>query len=621
MKTVSSGFKTAIKTNGRQISAKLTIGSYTLTTDQINGIILNTNGQNYKSCMKSVEIDLNIKIPVGSIVKVEFGVKVNNSYEYLNYGDFIIKSNDKNEGTRSYTMMGYDYMMLSMQDYSLDLTYTGSTTIDDLLQAICNKLGYTLLTTDYANKTSIISSDVFSGKGYKYRDVLDDIAEVVGGMLVLDGTDLTIKYPTETDEVIDNAYLKDTNVNINEKYGKLNKVTFNRGDDVDPISLTDESTAYNGITELKFTDNFILNSDDRDNFLQDLFDKVKGTEYYLCDVDSTGICFLETGDLFTIAIGNDALYPSSTLYPSKTLYPRKRRYKVLLLNDEIKISQGLEENINTEKVEEKVEEYSNVSTVDKKIKTTTIRADQISLIGKTIDLTGDSITIESDNFNVDSEGNVTMNDAIVYGDVYFPNSTTKVIGDTGLLTTSQYQSSNIGWYSGIDKKEGFWLLGYNDEATIEEVYANYLELRVFIPDNFVITSAKVTFQHYPVWWYVNEVWGYCRNINIYTVSNESELYIGSAYASDILLWNTPVRSIITDAMGSGGYTPSDPTTNSQLEEYVSADISSSLATGDNLLHIKTSDATPSWSEDNDNIASKTGYAQAIINIIGYYKYE
>ena len=76
-----------------------------------------------------------------------------------------------------------------------------------------------------------------------------------------------------------------------------------------------------------------MNRNDRSDYLPDIFSKLGGLEYYLNDFSSTGICYYDLCDRYTINIGEEY-------------------YSCVMLNDEINITQGLEENIYTEMPEQ-----------------------------------------------------------------------------------------------------------------------------------------------------------------------------------------------------------------------------------------------------------------------------
>ena len=235
---------------------------------------------------------------------------------------------------------------------------------------------------------------------------------------------------------------KDTNVTFSKMYGPINSIVFSRGDDTDFVEIKDdESIAQNGVTQLKIKDNPFLEGNDRSDYFEEMFEVLNGLTYTLNDLSSTGVTYLDYFDKFDVEI-DDNTYPC------------------LLLNDEIIIEQGLQENIFTgetegaeheyvtSRIDDRGQKWANIQVkkdvgeivlevgkvndditqintdLDGKVgdneiiskinlspEQITINSNKLSLNGKTIALTSDNINISSNNFSVDTNGNMTCNNA------------------------------------------------------------------------------------------------------------------------------------------------------------------------------------------------------------------
>lgn len=207
---------------------------------------------------------------------------------------------------------------------------------------------------------------------------------------------------------IDETYLKDTNVSFGEKY-MINSVVLSRSEDNDNIYRRDEeSVAENGVHEFKIKDNLIMLYDDREDYIDEIFEQLNGLEYYINDFNSTGITYLDWLDFYNVTVGD-------------------KTYKCLMLNDEIKIQQGLEETVYTEEPEETVTPYKTSSKTDKevsfivdkqngRIKAKVSQDDIIASLNVAIEdgqgvveLKGNSVIIDSDNLTADRYGNIECN--------------------------------------------------------------------------------------------------------------------------------------------------------------------------------------------------------------------
>ena len=278
-------------------------------------------------------------------------------YDYVNFGNYVVYKVEKQEDTYSYKITCYDKMLYSMIPYeAMNITYP--ITIRNYLGAICTKLGLTFKNASdtFANYDKEILSELYldsdgNSLDYTFRDVLDEIAGATGSTICINEDDdkLEVRYITDTNDTIDEEYLKDINVKFGEKYGPVNSIVLSRSAESDNIYLRDEeSVLENGLCEIKIKDNQILNGNNRDEFLQDLLDALDGLEYYINDYSSTGITYYDLCDRYNVSIGNET-------------------YSCVMFNDEVDIAQGLEEQIFTEMPEESETDYSKSDKTDRKI--------------------------------------------------------------------------------------------------------------------------------------------------------------------------------------------------------------------------------------------------------------
>ena len=199
MKTHTSNFKDEIKKFGREIDSKITYGTTELGKEQLNSVTPHYESSLLKSVMKQLDVDSNVEIPLETVINYQFGVKVGNSYEYLNYGNYVVYKTEKQEDTKSWKITCYDKMLYAMKDYeSLGITYP--ITVKNYLSAICTKLGLTLASDDFVNANKEITSELYldsegNSLGYTYRDVLDEIAQVTASCICInDNDELEVRY-------------------------------------------------------------------------------------------------------------------------------------------------------------------------------------------------------------------------------------------------------------------------------------------------------------------------------------------------------------------------------------------------------------------------------------------
>lgn len=277
MKTHTSQFKEDIKTVGKQLDSKITFKvngvTQTLTSEDLNGVTPTFQGAILKSVMKELDIDSNVNIPIGTEVNYQFGVKLENDFEYLDYGNYIVYSSEKQEDTSSYKIICYDKMLYSMkQNEDLGITYPIS--IRNYINALCTKIGleFKNKNDEFANFDRVLDKELYVGLDYTYRDILDELAQVTASTICLDNEDkVEIRYIndlTELNEVVG------TNININDSIDyKLNSLTL-YGKSTQATTQGKQLFNYEDTTMV--TDGITV---DEDGWITATFDNTNGTGY------------------------------------------------------------------------------------------------------------------------------------------------------------------------------------------------------------------------------------------------------------------------------------------------------------------------------------------------------
>ena len=145
---------------------------------------------------------------------------------------------------------------------------------------------------------------------------------------------------------------------MEKSIGPINSIVLARAGESDKIYKKDQNSIdQNGLCELMISENQFMNFNDRSDYLQELADKLFGVEYYLNDFTSTGIMYYDLLDKYNIKIDDNI-------------------YSCLMLNDEQDITQGLEENIHTDRPEKSETDYTKADKTDRKINQTYLIVDK-----------------------------------------------------------------------------------------------------------------------------------------------------------------------------------------------------------------------------------------------------
>ena len=101
MKVHTNRFKEEIGSFGRQLDSiityKLNGVTQTITSENLNGVTPTFQGSILKSVMKQLDVDSNINIPIGTSINYKFGVLVDGKFEYLDFGNYVVFSSEKQE--------------------------------------------------------------------------------------------------------------------------------------------------------------------------------------------------------------------------------------------------------------------------------------------------------------------------------------------------------------------------------------------------------------------------------------------------------------------------------------------------------------------------------------------
>ena len=421
------GFKEAINEYGKQITASFTYCGAIYRDEQIISMNPHYEGSLLKTVMKCLDIELDCELieetsamagiaiagkavagvsevtEKNTIISPKFGVKADGDadYSYIEYGTYLIKESKKDEEKQTISLECYDLMLKSMIPYDLTLDYTqneGSSniTVKDFLDAICDRLGWKKGYTTFHNCDVLIDEEKYDLSD-TFRDALDDVAEVAGGMIGFVNDALTVIYPTSSGEIIDEESLK--TLTIGKKYGPINSVVLSRTPQEDNIYKQDtDSINANGLTEIRIENNQIIDTH-REDFMDGICEALFGLSFELYELESFGIGYLSFGDFFAIKTADGV------------------EHKALMLCDDLQITQGVKEESKLEEPEITNTDYSAASETDKTLRKTILRVDKQSneitaLVSKTETIANDvtglddrvtklaEITMDSDSVDI-----------------------------------------------------------------------------------------------------------------------------------------------------------------------------------------------------------------------------
>ena len=360
-----------------------------ITPEDINEIRYYFDGALYRSVMRCLEVkfkgDWTAKAKKGLLLdslKIKATHPEGDSVT-IGYGGFYIAEAPEYDAAQNLTsVIAYDELYQSMRPYTASLWQSGIT-VKNYLIAILNKLDINYDANSLslmANADKKITSEKFldiendsTEAAYTYRDILDEIAKASGVTFVFknslggDPFKLYAIKPTESGYVIDESNLR--SVTIGAKYGPVMGVVLSREPQEDnvfyPSNLTDSQTAVK-ISNVEIMEDS-GNDAYRETFIQGIYNNVKNTEYYLYELDSFGIGFLNFGDIFTLKVCER----------KNGEIGDEKEYKTIFMRTDMTVSQGVKEKSKLEAPQATSTDYSAAeSASDKLLKKAMIKVDK-----------------------------------------------------------------------------------------------------------------------------------------------------------------------------------------------------------------------------------------------------
>nr|DAZ53745.1 MAG TPA: carbohydrate binding domain protein [Caudoviricetes sp.] len=360
-----------------------------ITQEDINEIRYYFDGALYRSVMRCLEVklkgDWTAKAKKGLLLdsfKIEATHPEGDSVT-IGYGGFYIAEAPEYDAAQNLTsVIAYDELYQSMRPYTASLWQSGIT-VKNYLIAILNKLGINYDANSFnlmANADKVITSEKYldiendsTEAAYTYRDILDEIAKASGVTFAFknslggDPFKLYAIKPTESGYVIDESNLR--SVTIGAKYGPVKGVVLSREPQEDnvyyPSNLSDSQTAVK-ISNVELIEDS-SNDEYRKQFAKGIYDNVAGTEYYLYELDSFGIGFLNFGDIFTLKVCER----------TGGMIGDEKEYKTIFMRTDMTVSQGVKEKSKLEAPQATSTDYSAAeSASDKLLKKAMIKVDK-----------------------------------------------------------------------------------------------------------------------------------------------------------------------------------------------------------------------------------------------------
>lgn len=356
MINISNNFKNAMKQPVKELDAYINVETESIkSADDLISFKVSCDTGMCKTAMKKLEAKiLGEHNLVGKWVNAGFGVRLEDStFEYLDFGSFLITEITTSKDTDVTQVVGYDKMISTMVPYTpLEVTYPIG--LYDYTVALCRVCGLDVANDSFVNNDWQITEDLWQNiDGITYRDILVQIAQTTGSTCIIDSNNqICFKYITPTGEEL--TYDNMIKLKLEPMYGEINSVVLSRVPQEDNIYLKDDaSIELNGLTEFRIENNEIVDKD-RDNAITPIYNALHGISYYPFETTTEGLGWYEIGDSFDII--NELNTP----------------FKCVLFNYNITVDGGLKEILKATAETKTQTQYQYATPMGKRIKNTEI---------------------------------------------------------------------------------------------------------------------------------------------------------------------------------------------------------------------------------------------------------
>lgn len=337
----SDTFASALRSMGRMIDVDITMDdATTYGKDTVTGLTYEFDGNLCSAVMRGLTLSVEGRATGTGVASVKVGVKagLDGDYEYIEYGAFKNTKTEYSDDNDQTTFTMYDRMLESMVTYASDLTFP--TTVQGLFNQICTKFNWTKGTAALTNGDAAVSSDPYN-KNSTYRDILDQIAQVSGSILIFkpDGKIYAVTTNGASTETIGEEDLQKLKVSDSWGIGKVKALN--------STTLQEEVyTKGSGEKTFCITNNALLPFEK--SRLQAISENIGTGMLCTYELESFGLLYHECGDIITL----------------KSLDGTETRAVYLRMN--LEITQGISETSTCdEPTEAKAEEYTTTNETTK----------------------------------------------------------------------------------------------------------------------------------------------------------------------------------------------------------------------------------------------------------------
>lgn len=284
---------------------------------EVTGDVYNEGNIIGNAIAKTARFDIET-INVKNIDEFELfdGIWTGNQYEYVSLGTFKLFDESGVDDFFT-TITAYDKLINFNSDYDPSLI-TFPIPMYDFLVEICKQGKIELLNTSIPNGDKIIQENIFV-EGEKLKQILCAICQINGCFGIVSGDKLKLLLKNDDCIILDKSQI--SNPDYKRTTWKINQVILGMSDVDGEYSIREDKgdIEKNGVHKIVINDNpFVYSQDLREEYIDNLFNQVKGFGYIAFEAAWEGMPFVELGDS-AIVDGKDSIILRYTLKSPKGL--------------------------------------------------------------------------------------------------------------------------------------------------------------------------------------------------------------------------------------------------------------------------------------------------------------
>lgn len=226
------------------------------------------------------------------------GIWTGNQYEYISLGKFKLFDE---EGTDDFfsSITAYDKLIDFNKQYIPDLI-SFPISLYDFLKAICQQAGIELENASIPNGDKVLKENLFV-ENETLKLILNSICQISGNYAIISNNKLKLLLKGEEKIILSKSQI--SSPEFKRTTWKINQVILGMSDIEGEYSIRQdaEDIEINGIHKLVINDNpFVYSQDLREEYIDALFEQVRGFGYEAFNTNWEGLPYVELGDLLEI---------------------------------------------------------------------------------------------------------------------------------------------------------------------------------------------------------------------------------------------------------------------------------------------------------------------------------